>query len=92
MSKMNSEQIVEVIYALVGDTDAHGESYADMKSRENQKALTEVIDTLVWDVVKNAKYEKRHEYSMKVIGEDARDFLGYLVEEYDLNDYVRKEE
>ena len=89
MSKLDSEQIVNVIDALVGDIEAYGESHIDMAHRENQKVLTEVVDTLIWSLVKNTHYAKRAEYSMKVIGEDAKEFLGYLVEEYELNDYTR---
>ena len=92
MSKFDAEQIANLVFALIGDTDAHGDSYLDGESRRNQKVLTDVIDTLIYDVYKHTKYTNRVEYSMKIIGEDARDFLGYLVEEYDLNDYVRKEE
>lgn len=92
MSKLDAEQISEVVFALVGDIKAHGETYADMKSRENQTLLTYVIDNLVWALICNTKNAKRGEHSMKVIGEDAMAFLGYLVEEYSLNDYVRKEE
>lgn len=92
MSKLDAEQIVNVIDALVGDIEAYGETHIDTKNRENQKTLTDVIDTLMWMLIKNTHYAKRVEYSMKVIGEDAKDFLGYLVEEYELNDYVRKSE
>ena len=91
MSELNAEQISSVVFALVGDTSAHGESYIDQENREHQKKLTEVIDILMWDVISNTKYASRNEYSMKVIGEDAKDFLGYLAEEYSLNDYVREE-
>ena len=88
----NSAQIADVVFALVGDITAHGESYIDEQNRENQRKLTEVIDILLWEVSKNTGYAERVEYSMKVIGNDAKDFLRYLVEEYELNNYVRKEE
>ena len=91
MIKLDAEQIVAVVFALVGEINAHGETYADMNSRENQTLLTHVIDALVWEIVKNTKFAKRKEDSMNVIGEDAEKFLRYLVEEYSLNDYVRKE-
>ena len=90
MIELNAEQISSVVFALVGDTSAHGESYIDKENREHQKKLTEVIDILMWDVITNTNYASRNEYSMKVIGEDARDFLEYLAEEYSLNDYVKK--
>lgn len=89
MSKLDSEQIVNVIDALVGDIEAHGETHIDTVNMENQKVLTEVVDMLIWSLIKNTYYANRAEYSMKVIGEDAKEFLGYLVEEYELNDYMR---
>lgn len=92
MSMLDAEQIADVVFSLVGDTGAHGDSYLDKEVRRNLTVLTDVIDTLIYDVYKKTKYADRVEYSMKIIGEDARDFLGYLVEEYGLNDYVRKEE
>ena len=91
MSRLNAEQITEVVLALVGDIDAHGETHLDDKSRENQRVLADVIDTLVYCVSQNTRYAKRFEHSMKVIGTDAQDFLGYLVEEYGLTDYVRED-
>lgn len=91
MSKLEANQIAEVVFALVGDIEAYGETNIDKENRDNQKILTDVVDTLVWSLIQSTKYAKRHEYSMKVIGEDAIEFLGYLVEEYDLNDYVRKD-
>lgn len=90
--RFDSAQIADLVFALVGDTSAHGESYIDGQNRENQQKLTEVIDTLLWEVSKNTGYAERAEYSMMVIGNDAKDFLRYLVEEYELNNYVRKEE
>ena len=89
--RFDSAQIADLVFALVGDTSAHGESYIDKQNRENQQKLTEVIDALLWEVSKNTGYAKRGEYSMKLIGKDAENFLGYLVEEYELNNYVRKE-
>ena len=91
-NEFNSGQIADLVFALVGDITAHGESNIDKQNRANQRKLTEVIDILLWEVSKNTGYAERVEYSMKVIGNDAKDFLRYLVEEYELNNYVRKEE
>ena len=92
MSRLTADQIAEVVLTLVGDIEAHGETHFDEISRKNQRTLTEVIDTLVYKVCKNTVCANRVEYSMRIIGEDAQEFLGYLVEEYDLNDYVEKDE
>lgn len=88
MSKLNTSQIVEVVQALVGETDATGESERDRQVRQNQKLLSDVVDTLLYILVRSTKYAERHEGSIKVIGNDAIEYLGYLVKEYDLNDYV----
>lgn len=92
MSKLDAEQIVNVVDALVGDITAHGETQTDTRNRDNQKVLTEVIDILMWMVIKNTNYVNRREHSMWLIGNDAKEFLGYLVDEYELNDYAKGEE
>lgn len=91
-NESDSEQIIAVIEALIGDIHAHGEEHADKIVRENQKKLTEVIDSLVWMIVRNVKYTNRAERSMWLIGNDAREFLGYLAEEYGLADYIEDKE
>ena len=91
MSKLEADQIVEVVFALVGNTEPYGETYKDKETLDNLYVLTEVIDKLIYDVYKKTKYAIRVEYSMCLIGTKAQDFLGYLVEEYGLNDYVREE-
>ena len=88
---MDSETIINVVFKLIGDTEPHGETHIDDVVRDNQKVLTEVIDELVMTIYRNSGYARCPQYSMKVIGEEAEDFLGYLVEEYGLNDFVRKE-
>lgn len=92
MSKLEADQIVEVVFALVGNTNPYGEMYLDTDTLDNLHVLTEVIDKLIYEVYKKTKYANRAEYPMKLIGKNAQDFLGYLVEEYGLNDYVREEE
>lgn len=88
---LSADQITDVVLALVGDTDAYGESHIDKTSLENQKVLTDVIDTLIWEVIKNTKYADRTEYSIRLIGQHARRFLGNMIEEYDLNEYAEEE-
>lgn len=92
MSKLTAEQIVEVVSELIGYIEPYGSSQIDRERLDNQKKLEEVVDTLVWMLCKNTKYSERNEYSMCKIGDNARDFLGYLVTEYELNNFVRKEE
>lgn len=86
MSKLVTEQILDVIDALVGDIDAYGESHIDERNRENQKTLIEVVYALISMIYDNTKYADRVEYSMKIIGNDAKEFLEHLVKEYGLNE------
>ena len=86
--KLTADQISEVVITLTGEIDAWGDSGVDKMRLENQKVLEEVIDKLVYRIFKNRKYKERVEYSMKVIGEDAEEFFKYLVEEYDLGEFV----
>lgn len=86
MNKLETEQILAVINALVGDIEAYGESHIDERNRENQKTLIEVVYALINMIYHNTKYANRVEYSMKVIGNDAKEFFELLVEEYGLNE------
>lgn len=92
MSALSGSEIIRVVDELIGATEAYGDSYIDHDRLNNQKKLEELAECLIADLCSNANYASRHEYSMKEIGEDARQFLGFLVEEYGLNDFVRKEE
>lgn len=90
--KLDAYQITTVINALVGDTTPVGEEHIDKIKRENQKVLFEVTENLIWQICKNLKYMDRIEHSIFRIGYDAEKFLGYLVEEYELNNYVGEKE
>ena len=82
MSRLDAEQIVEVVMALTGEIEAYGETYADEKSYKNQKVLEQVIFQLVHKLYENTFYAKRPEGSMKEIGEEAKAFLKELADEY----------
>ena len=92
MSDLSGSEIIRVVYCMIGATEAYGDSYIDHDRLNNQKKLEELAECLIADLCSNANYASRHEYSMKEIGEDARKFLGFLVEEYGLMDYVEREE
>lgn len=92
MSDLSGSEIIRVVDCMIGATLPYGDSYIDIERLNNQKKLEELAEGLIADLCSNANYASRHEYSMKEIGEDARKFLEYLVEEYGLNDFVRKEE
>ena len=92
MSRFNAETIADVVFELVGETEAYGDTYIDSVRVKNQQIMCDVIDYLILRVYKNTKYADRNEWSMKDIGMKAREFLGYLVVEYGLNDFVEEEE
>ena len=90
--ELDEYQITAVVNALVGSITPIGDEYVDAMRRENQRMLFKVIENLIWQVCKNLKYMDRRESSMFRIGYDAEKFLGYLVKEYELNNYVEEEE
>ena len=92
MSDISGSEIIRVVDCMIGATMPYGDSYIDIERLNNQKKLEELAECLIADLCRNANYTSCHEYSMKEIGEDARKFLGYLVEEYGLMDYVEREE
>lgn len=90
--KLSANEISDVVLNLVGEIDAYGDSAIDKMRLENQKILEDVIDSLIFWLMRNIKYKECYQYSMKTIGEDAEDFFRYLVKEYELGNYLRKEE
>lgn len=90
--ELDEYQITTVVNALVGSITPIGDERIDAIRRENQKTLFKIIENLIWQVWKNLKYMDRKEDSMFRIGYDAEKFLGYLVEEYELNNYVEEKE
>ena len=92
MSDLSGSEIIRVVDCMIGATEAYGDSYIDHDRINNQKKLEELAEWVIAELCRNTKYTSRHEYSMKEIGEDARKFLEYLVEEYGLLDYVERKE
>lgn len=92
MSGLSGSEIVRVVDALIGATEAYGDTYIDHDRLINQEKMKELTEHLINRLWGNTKYTKRAEYSMKQIGNDACEFLGYLVSEYGLNDFVEEEE
>lgn len=92
MSDLSGSEIVRVVDALIGSTEAYGDTYIDQDRLINQEKMKEVAGHLLYRLWKNTKYAKRSEYSMKEIGNDACEFLGYVVEELNLNEFVDRKE
>ena len=92
MSNISGSTIIAVVDELIGYTEPYGDTYVDHDRLVNQQKLKELTEHLIRRLLDSAEGRKRVEYSMKQIGEDAAEFLGYMVEEYGLDEYVRKEE
>lgn len=92
MSDLSGSEIIRVVDCMIGATEPYGSTHIDHDRMNNQQKLKELAECLIADLCSNANYASRHEYSMKEIGEDARNFIGYLVEEYGLMDYVERKE
>lgn len=92
MSDLSGSEIVRVVDAFIGATEAYGDTYIDHDRLINQEKMKEVAEHLMYRLWENTKYAKRSEYSMKEIGNDAREFLGYIVEELNLNEFVERKE
>jgi len=92
MSDLSGSEIIRVVDCMIGKTEAYGDSYIDHDRLNNQHKLQKLAEHLIADLCRNASYANRYEYSMKEIGEEAREFLGFLVEEYGLMNYVEREE
>ena len=92
MSDLSGSEIIRVVDCMIGATEPYGSSHIDHDRLNNQKKLEELAEWVIAGLCRNTKYTSRYEYSMKEIGEDAREFLGFLVEEYGLLDYVERKE
>ena len=92
MSDLSGSEIIRVVDELIGATEAYGDSCIDHDRLNNQHKLEELAEWVIAELCRNTKYTSRHEYSMKEIGEDARKFLGFLVEEYGLTDCCERKE
>lgn len=68
-------ELHDVVRKLVGPIEPVGDSNIDRQRFENIKAMTELIDRLLFDIYQVAPCADRHEDSMKKIGNHARRFL-----------------
>lgn len=92
MSDISASTIIAIVDTLIGETAPYGDTYIDHDRLVNQQKRKELTEHLICRLLANANYRTRVEYSMKQIGEDAAEFLGYLVEEYELDKFVESEE
>ena len=68
---MREITIYEVVKKLIGEITPYGETHIDKKRLENLEYHKELTEKLVDDLVRSARFRKRAEYSMKIIGDRA---------------------
>ena len=71
---MNME-LDEIVMKLVGPVQPVGESGTDGQRLKSIFELTNLVDRLLGELSMAAQCADRHECSMRMIGEHARDFL-----------------
>lgn len=72
---MNSDTIIEVVSALVGEVEAVGETHEDKRRLENLKKMIDLSDHLLQKIYEASLTRYRVEASMKEIGEQAHKYL-----------------
>lgn len=92
MNGISSYMLIAVVDALIGDTEPYGDSYIDQFRLENQQKLKDLTEHLIHRLLVSTHGCERTEYSMKRIGDDASAFLGYLVEDCGLYNFMNEEE
>lgn len=75
---MTKETLLEVVAELVGYTEPYGDTNVDKVRYENQEKIIELVTNGVEDLINNAAYKDRPEYSMAQIGGRAYEILEVL--------------
>lgn len=75
---MKKETLLEVVSELIGYTEQYGDSNIDKVRFENQEKIIELVMNGIEDLINNAAYKDRSEYSMAQIGGRAYETLEKL--------------
>lgn len=75
---MKKETLLEVVSELIGYTEPYGDSNIDKVRYENQEKIIELVANGIEDLINNAVYKDRPEYSMAQIGGRAYETLERL--------------
>ena len=75
---MKKETLLEVVYELIGYTEPYGDSNVNEVRYKNQEKIIELVVNGVEDLINNAAYKDRPEYSMAQIGGRAYEILEEL--------------
>ena len=75
---MKKETLLEVVSELVGYTEPYGDTNVDEVRYENQEKIIELVMNGIEDLINNAAYKDRPEYSIAQIGGRAYEVLEKL--------------
>lgn len=75
---MKKETLLEVVSELIGYTEPYGDSNIDKVRFDNQEKIIELVMNGIEDLINNATYKDRPEYSMAQIGGRAYETLEEL--------------
>jgi len=76
---MSDIDVYKVVKKLTGPIDPIGEAHIDDKRLENLKVVIDLVDRLLVNIHRvSYKNRNRHEYSIKMAGELATNFLNEL--------------
>lgn len=76
MKEENLLSRAEIVEKLIGNITPEGAAHIDKERFENLKEMCSLAAVLVYEIFKVADQNKnRHEYSMKIMGEYADNFL-----------------
>ena len=79
MSDIDSDDIYNVVIALIGATNPVGETHTDDQRYENLAKLTALTDMLLGDIDAIAtNYKNNHQFSMKRASKFCSDFYDYI--------------
>lgn len=67
--------LIDVVHKLVGPIEPVGESHTDEQRFENLKVITDLVDTLVWEIDRVSACMGDSRYSMDRAGKFAHEFL-----------------
>lgn len=73
--KLDSQETIKVLDALIGRTEAVGDSWEDEKIEENLRTLIDVINWCLDGVYQSSSTRDSVEYSMRVVGSRAYEAL-----------------
>lgn len=75
---MKKETLLEVVSELIGYTEPYGDTNVDKVRYENQEKIIELVMNGIEDLINNADYKDRPEYSIAQIGSRAYETLEKL--------------